>query len=405
MRNRLNKVTETAGRYTITWLMATLLLLSGLVFLTSPYSSDVFIASAQKSRPKQQTSSQRTKPTSESTPSAKPSALDLIGEPPPPPPKASPSPSPEQEITPGDVISVSTTEVMLPVTVRDANGQFAGHLTRKDFRVFEDGREQPLSDLALRQVPVDVILMVDASSSVANNLDDFRRAAEGFALKLGAEDRISMIKFDDRVELIQDWTRSRFQLRRALNRIEPGMFTRFNDALLLAAQQQFANTNSRRAVIILSDGIDSGRGTTTYQGALRALLESQVIAYVVSNTEISRAAKLAELDSILGGSDSAVRFNQLRVDDLREGLRVLDQSESKLAQLTTATGGRLFKPRSFLSLDSTYAEVAEELRQQYALYYTPLNRARDGSFRQVRIETVNPTYKPQTRIGYFAPKS
>lgn len=294
---------------------------------------------------------------------------------------------------------------MLPVSVRDAEGRLAGELTRRDFRVFEDGIEQPLSDLALRQVPVDVVLMVDSSSSVATNLDDFRRAAEGFASRLAADDRISLIKFDDRVELLQDWTQSRFQFRRALNRIEPGMFTRFNDALLLAAQQQFGSTKSRRALIILSDGIDSGRGTTSLQGALKALLETQVTAYVVSNTEIARAAKLAELDSLLDGSDSAVRFNQLRVEDLREGLRVLDQSESNLAQLTAATGGRLYKPRSFRSLDSTYAEVAEELRHQYALYYTPRNKARDGSFRRVRVETVNTTYRPHTRVGYFAPKS
>jgi len=325
-----------------------------------------------------------------------------LGEPPPPPTQ---SPKVDEEVNPGEVISVTTTEVMLPVSVRDANGRFASDLTRKDFRIFEDGREQPLSDLALRQVPVDVALMVDASSSVATNLDDFRRAAEGFATRLAAEDRISLITFDDRVQLLQDWTQSRFQLHRALNRIEPGMFTRFNDALLLAARQQFASGKSRRALIVLSDGIDSGRGATSLEGALKALLEAQVSVYVVSNTGIARATKMAELDSLLSGSESTVRFNQLRIDDLREGLRVLDQSETNLGQLTAATGGRLYIPQSFRNLDATYTEVAEELRHQYALYYTPLNRARDGSFRRVRVETLNPTYKPQTRVGYFAPKS
>ena len=80
--------------------------------------------------------------------------------------------------------------------------------------------------------------MIDTSSSVATYLDDFSRAVEEFAQKLGPEDRISLIKFDDRVELVQDWTQSRFQLRRALRRITPGMFTRFNDALFLAAHEQ-----------------------------------------------------------------------------------------------------------------------------------------------------------------------
>jgi len=323
-----------------------------------------------------------------------------------PPPVPSLKNPPEQEVSPGDVVLVDTTEVMFPVTVRDSNGRLVSNLTRTDFKVFEDNALQPLSDLALRQVPVDVVLMVDASSSVANNLDDFRRAAQGFAAKLETEDRISLIKFDDRIELLQDWTKSRFQLQRALNRIEPGMFTRFNDALLLASREQFGPvTKSRRAVIVLSDGIDNGQGTTSLEAALQALIKAQVTVYIVANTEISRAAKRAELDSLLGQGESSVKFNQVTIDRLRLGLKVLDQSEENLAQLAQATGGKLYKPLTFDALESTYAEVADELRHQYALYFTPLNKARDGSFRRVRIETVNPAFAPHTRVGYFAPKS
>jgi Ca-activated chloride channel homolog len=350
------------------------------------------VSSAQRKTPQRKSAQPKPTPT--------PSEFDSLGAPPPVPTLKKP---PEQEVTPGDVISVMTTEVLLPVTVRDSNGALVKDLTRNDFRVFEDNREQPVNDLTLREVPVDAVLMVDASSSVATNLEDFRRAAEGFAARLNQEDRISLIKFDDRVELLQDWTRSRFQLRRALARIEPGMFTRFNDALLLAARDQFGETKSRRAVIVLTDGIDSGRGTTTLEGALEALLRAQVTTYVVSNTEISREAKRAELDNLLNGSDSTVRFNQLRIDDLKEGLRVLDLSEKRLEQLTAATGGRLYKPRTFQALDSTYAEVADELRHQYGLYYPPLNKSRDGGFRRVRVEMTNQSYKAQTRIGYFAP--
>jgi VWFA-related protein len=339
----------------------------------------------------------------QSKPSPKPqSDLERLGEPPPVPKL---KPTPEPEVNPGEVISVQTTEVMLPVTVRDAGGRLVSDLTRKDFRVYEDNWPQPLSDLALRQVPVDVVLMVDSSSSAVANLDDFRRAAEGFASRLSPDDRISLIKFDDRVELLQDWTKSRFQLKRALNRIEPGMFTRFNDALLLAARDQFAGTRSRKAIIVLTDGIDSGRGMTSLENALRALLEMQVSVYVVSNTEMERMAKRAELDSLLNGTEASVKFNQLRIDDLREGLRVLDLAETNLDQLAQATGARLYKPQSFQALDATYAEVAEELRHQFALYYVPLNKARDGSFRRVRVETVNPAYNSHTRVGYFAPKT
>jgi len=174
--------------------------------------------------------------------------------------------------------------------------------------------------------------------------------------------------------------------------------------LYLTSREQFGTvTKSRRALIVLSDGIDSGRGNTTIQAALEALIQAQVTVYVVSNTEISRATKRAELDQLLSGGN--VQFNQLRIDDLREGLRVLDRSEQNLAQLAQATGGRLYKPQTFDALESTYAEVADELRHQYALYFTPLNKAHDGSFRRVRVETANPAFKPHTRVGYFAPKT
>jgi Ca-activated chloride channel family protein len=320
----------------------------------------------------------------------------------PPQPKPAPQKD-EQEIDPDDVISVSTTEVLLPVTVRDRSGRLVSDLTRKDFRVFENGIEQSLSDLSLRQVPVDVVLMIDASSSAAKNLDDFRVAAEGFAAHLDAEDRISLIQFDDRVALLQDWTRSQMQLHRALKRIAPGMFTRFHDAVLLASRDQLARPMARHAVIVLTDGIDSGRGST-FDVALRAALQSQTAIYVVSNTQIERSAKQEELSLLLSAADSVRRFNQLRIDDFRLGLAALDASEQNLEQLTAATGGRLYEPASFRDLEKTYAEVADELRHQYALYYSPLNAKKDGQFRRIRVETSNPTHQVTARIGYFSGK-
>ena len=152
----------------------------------------------------------------------------------------------------------------------------------------------------------------------------------------------------------------------------------------------------------MSDGIDSNRGSTTAEAALRALLETQVTVYAIANTEIERARKTAELDNLLSGNDASVRFNQLRIGDLREGLRVIDASEQNLAALTRATGGRLYRPTSFRSLESVYAEIADELRHQYALYYTPTAPARDGRFRRIRVEVTGRDYEIATRVGYYA---
>jgi Ca-activated chloride channel family protein len=322
-----------------------------------------------------------------------------------PQPRKAQTAKPEaQEIGEDEVVTINASEVLLPVTVRDAGGRLVTGLGRADFKVLEDGREQPLSDISLRQVPVDVALLVDASSSVAESFEDFRRAAEEFAGRVAEDDRFCLVKFDDRVELLLDWSKSRLQLRRALGRLSTGVFTRFNDALLLSAREQFQRNERRRALVVLSDGIDSNRGAATAEAALRALLETQVTVYAISNTEIERARKRAELDSLLGGDASSVRFNQLRIGDLRESLRVLDASEQNLEAITRATGGRLYRPQSFRSLGSVYAEIADELRHQYALYYTPTNPARDGRFRRVRVEVGGRGYEVSTRVGYYAPR-
>jgi hypothetical protein len=84
---------------------------------------------------------------------------------------------------------------------------------------------------------------------------------------------------------------------------------------------------------------------------------------------------------------------------------VLDESERNLAALTEATGGRLYRPAAFAGLGQIYAEVAEELRHQYALYYTPLDKRRDGRFRRVQIRTADPTLRVTASVGYFAPRA
>jgi VWFA-related protein len=202
--------------------------------------------------------------------------------------------------------------------------------------------------------------------------------------------------------LLQDWTQSMVQFRRALKRIVPGRFTRFHDAVLLASKDQKARSSARHAIIVLSDGIDNADGAT-FQTALRGALQSQTAIYVISNTQIERAKKQGELNMLKGGNQASAKFNQLHIEDLLMGLAALSDSERNLQELATTTGGRLYKPNSFRDLESVYAEVANELSHQYGLYYSPLNKRRDGQFRRVRVETVTPENKATSRLGYYAP--
>jgi VWFA-related protein len=172
--------------------------------------------------------------------------------------------------------------------------------------------------------------------------------------------------------------------------------------VLLAARDQLPRSSARHAIIVLTDGIDSGRGIS-FEAALRGALQSQTAVYVISNTQIERAKKEQELSTLLDDSSSVQKFNELRIQDLRLGLEALAASERHLEELTSDTGGRLYRPKSFADLESVYTEVANELRHQYALYYAPSNRKRDSQFRRVRVETIKPDSKVSARIGYYAP--
>ena len=297
-------------------------------------------------------------------------------------------------------IAIGTTEVLLPVTVRDSEGQLVTDLTADQFKVFEDGVEQPISSFALRRMPVHVVMLIDTSSSVVAELEDFKVSAWRFMTQLDAADRICLIRFDDRVELVQDWTSNRATLKRALNRITTGMFTRFNDALYLAASEQLSKIKGRKAIIVLTDGIDSGRGATRFEKAFRTIVEEEVQVYVVSKTRIQSNAEREELAQYQQSSGGPL--DRIRVDGIRLTLSELESSERTLTRLAEETGGRLFLPDRFDQLDTVYQQVADELRSQYLIFYTPIDPVRDGRYRAIRVKVRQPRNHVSTRFGYYA---
>jgi VWFA-related protein len=298
-----------------------------------------------------------------------------------------------------DVIAIETSEVLLPVTVRDSTGQFVTNLKAEDFSIYEDGVIQPITSFALKRMPVHVVLLIDTSSSVTREIEDFKNAAWRFVHQLDPEDKVCLIRFDDVVELVLDWTTSRNSFKRALNRLPTGMFTRFNDALYLAAHEQLGKIKGRKAIIVLTDGIDSNRGKISQDRAFQSLVEEEVPVYVVSKTRIQGRVDRDDLEYYEKSSSSSV--NNLRIDGLKMSLAQLEISEKHLARIAEETGGRLFLPESFDYLEQAYQQVADELRSQYVIFYTPTNATRDGSYRSVRVKVKQPGAHATTRFGYY----
>ncbi|NDD64137.1 MAG: VWA domain-containing protein, partial [Acidobacteria bacterium] len=202
-----------------------------------------------------------------------------------------------------------------------------------------------------------------------------------------------------RVELVQDWTSNRATLKRALNRLTTGMFTHFNDALFLAAREQLSSVTGRKAIIVLTDGIDSGRGGVRFEKAFRSVVEEEVPVYVLSKTRIQSNHEREQL-RFYERSNSAL--NGTRIDGIRLTLGELEASERNLARLAEETGGRLFLPDRFDQLDEVYQQVADELRSQYLIFYTPSDSARDGQYRSVKVRVRPPRLQVTTRFGYYA---
>lgn len=309
------------------------------------------------------------------------------------------SPPPTKPSQQDEVLKIDTREVLLPVTVRDRSGLFVPNLKASDFSIYEDDALQPISSFSLKHLPVHVVLLIDTSSSVTRELEDFKHAAMNFAARLDPNDQLSLIKFDDKVELVMDWTTNRNALKRAMNRLTTGMFTNFHDALWLAAKDQLDRITGRKAIIVLTDGIDSGRGRKTQQQALRALLEAETPIYAVSKTEIQRNSEQRELESY---GTSVSPTNRIRVDGLKMSLAALNDSEQWLLKLTEETGGRLFLPKSFDELSDVYQQVADELRSQYVIFYTPTNSNRDSHYRTVRVKANCKDCRATSRLGYYA---
>ena len=275
--------------------------------------------------------------------------------------------------------------VALSVTVTDAREKFVDGLQQDDFVVLEDGVRQPVSFFAAADVPLDLVLLVDGSASMADKAALAREAAGGLARSLRAGDRGAVIEFREGVRVTQPLTHDLGALGEALARITPGGGTALYTALYVALRE-FSPTRRpeaaqlrRRAIVVLSDGDDTS-SLIGFDEVLDVARRSGVSIYTISVT--SPAALAREL--ALGGRRQSNGGYAMRA-------------------LARDTGGRAFFPAGASALKGIYGSIAEELRHQYAIGYVPSNGARDGEWRQVLVRvTDRPGARPRTRSGYFA---
>jgi VWFA-related protein len=295
-----------------------------------------------------------------------------------------------------NTIRLDVNLVSILASVRSKSGALISNLTKDDFKIYEDGKEQQIKNFTREtDLPLTLGLLVDTSSSQERLIDTEQRAASQFFNKvLREKDQAFLIQFGAEAELLQDLTNSSKLLQKGLQQLRlsvplgglhPGPVptmqnqagTILYDAIYLAANDELKREVGRKAIILITDGVDTG-SKITRDKAIEAAQKGDIIIYSIFYQD----------RSAYGGGFGTISFG--------------GGGEGELRRLSSETGGQVFHVDRSHSLDDIFRELQEEMRSQYAITYQPPSPKRDGTYHKIDIKLANKDYKPQARKGYYA---
>jgi len=274
-----------------------------------------------------------------------------------------------------DVIRTNTELVVLNVTVTDKAGQYVKGLKASDFKVYEDGvevKQNMIASFSLQESPYAAVVLLDSSGSMEARFSLARSAAIRFLDGLRPEDVAAVYRFDSKVERVQEFSGGRDLAPTAYAIRAKGMTT-LNDAIVEASKTLADRTEVRKAIVVLSDGMDT----------------------------FSKASgdKAVETALSVGASIYAVDMSSLEV-----GGTSGRQSALSLKGFAEKTGGRFITTPGGPELRDAFTGIADELGHQYTISYRPANTKRDGKWRTLEVKVIRDDLVVRTRKGYRAPK-
>jgi VWFA-related protein len=301
-----------------------------------------------------------------------------------------PAPAAKDDAEP--VIKVNVNLVNVLCTVRNKANGLVGNLEQKDFTLAEDGKQQAIKYFTREtDLPLTIGLLVDVSKSQERLIDIEKRAAfQFFSQVLRPKDEAFLISFGAEAELLQDATNSPRLLQKGLDGLQlsvpvggvhPGPVptmqnqagTILYDAVYLAANEKLKGEVGRKALILITDGVDTG-SKITRDKAIEAAQKADAIIYSIDYQD-------AFAYGPFGGGGGG---------------------EGELKRMSNDTGGQVFKVDRKNSLEDIFKEIQADMRSQYSIGYTSTNPKKDGTFRKLDIRVSNKDYKVQARKGYYA---
>jgi VWFA-related protein len=262
---------------------------------------------------------------------------------------------------------VDVDAIQVPVVVT-SGGKFVRGLKKADFSIAEDGASQPITSVASQEMPLDLVVAIDISGSMAPALDDVKRAVKQLLAKLRPGDAVTLIGFNETTFIVAERETIQRAREDAVDLLAPWGGTALYDATIKALEM-IKPRRGRKGVIIFSDGDDHD----SLSGRDAALARVQATDAMLFTVAFGRGAN---------------------VSDLRQ----------RLTSYARASGGRAFFAQTSTELDGVFAEIVDELANQYMLSYIPPSVRRDGSWHAIKVQVKNPKYKVRAREGYRAPR-
>ncbi len=311
----------------------------------------------------------------------------------------------EQDPQRPDIIKLDTALVTVPVIVTDRYGRFISGLTRQEFVVSEDGVEQNIASFSSTEAPFNVALLIDTSRSTKGKLGVIRKAALDFIKQLHPNDRVLVVTFDERVQFIGDFTSDRRELRRAVRSVKSNYLTSLYDAIQRTINEKLMPIQGRKAIVMLTDGVDTYSRQASYESALELVATtgtpSYAIQYETRNDGVSPTSPINLPPNIW-----RFNFSSFAGDTQKRQARDRYQIANEFLQaLAVQSGARHFRAESIENTSFAFGMIANELRNQYTLAYYPTNDKRDGSYRMLSVGVNREDLVVRSRRGYRVQKA
>lgn len=297
------------------------------------------------------------------------------------------------------------TTVSLEVTVIDNKGRFIPGIPKGNFRILEDNVPQTITQFGAGEAPMTVVLLIEFSNLWQQYYTETwyqtLSAAYGFLDTLKPEDYVAIVAYDMRPEVLSDFTQDKREAYNAMRRLQIASFSESNlyDALVYTVDRM-QEIEGRKAIVLISSGWDTF-SKLTYDETRKRLQLGGVPVYAIGMAQALRMY----YDS-LGYLGPIARLDGL-------------QADNQLRTFSNETGGMAFLPRFYGEFPSIFRAISEALRNQYTMAYSPTNQARDGKFRKIKVQLVDPAtgnplkvtvngkpvkYQIIAKNGYTAPR-